>query len=116
VEPRGRRGLRLVTEVTGDLAAVPPGVDVAAYRIVQESLTNVVRHAGATTASVAVRVTPASLEIEVVDDGSGSVAAPEAGFGLVGMRERVALYHGTFSAGNGAGGGYRVRACLPVIT
>jgi signal transduction histidine kinase len=110
-----RPGLRLATDVTGDLAGVPPGVDVAAYRIVQESLTNVVRHADATTASVAVRVTPAGLDIEVVDDGSGSVATPEPGFGMVGMRERVALYHGTFSAGNGPGGGYRVRACLPVI-
>jgi signal transduction histidine kinase len=110
----GRPGLRLVTDVTGDLAAVPPGVDVAGYRIVQESLTNVLRHAGATTASVAVRVSAASLEIEVADDGSGAGGASEPGFGLVGMRERVAVYHGTLSAGNGPGGGFRVHACLPV--
>jgi signal transduction histidine kinase len=109
-----RPELRLVTDVTGDLAGVPAGVDVAAYRIVQESLTNVLKHAAASTASVAVRVSPTALEIEVSDDGSGAPAAPEPGFGLVGMRERVALYNGTFSAGNGPRGGFRVRACLPV--
>jgi signal transduction histidine kinase len=109
-----RPGLRLLTEISGDLSGVPAGVDVAAYRIVQESLTNVLKHAAARTASVAVRVSPTALEIEVSDDGSGAPAAPEPGFGLVGMRERVALYQGTFSAGNGPDGGFRVRACLPV--
>jgi signal transduction histidine kinase len=109
-----RPGLRLVADVSGDLDRIPPGVDVAAYRIVQESLTNVVRHARATTASVAVRVAATAVEIEVSDDGTATTAPDETGFGLVGMRERVNLYGGTFSAGADPGGGFRVRACLPV--
>ncbi|KUL28926.1 hypothetical protein ADL15_30240 [Actinoplanes awajinensis subsp. mycoplanecinus] len=114
IDGLSRPGLRLVTDVTGDLAGVPPGVDVAGYRIVQESLTNVLRHAGASTASVAVRVSPERLEIEVADDGAGSAGPSATGFGLVGMRERVSLYHGTFDAGNDPRGGFRVHACLPV--
>lgn len=112
-----RPGLTMVADVEGDLDALPAGVDIAGYRIVQESLTNVVRHAAASTASVAVRVEPAALRIEVTDDGTGAgavVAGGEPGFGLLGMRERVALYGGTLDAGTASTGGYRVRACLPV--
>jgi signal transduction histidine kinase len=109
-----RPDLRLVTDITGDLTRLPPGVDVAAYRIIQESLTNVLRHAAATTASLAVRVGPIGVEIEVADDGNGDDTLTEPGYGLLGMRERVALYGGTFSAGAGPGGGFRVAACLPV--
>ncbi|WP_433294723.1 sensor histidine kinase [Actinoplanes sp. CA-030573] len=110
-----RPGLTMVADVEGDLDTLPAGVDIAGYRIVQESLTNVVRHAAASTASVAVRVEPAALRIEVSDDGTGAGAAGgEPGFGLLGMRERVALYGGTLDAGAASTGGFRVRACLPV--
>jgi signal transduction histidine kinase len=108
-----RPGLTMVTDVVGDLDALPAGVDIAGYRIVQESLTNVVRHAAATTASVAVRIEPAALRIEVSDDGTDT-PGDEPGFGILGMRERVALYGGTLDAGARPAGGYRVRACLPV--
>jgi signal transduction histidine kinase len=88
-------------------------VDVAAYRIVQESLTNVLRHTMASHATVRVRIGPAALEIDVTDDGGGTPAA-EGGYGIVGMRERVAVYGGTFDAGAVPTGGFRVHACLPV--
>jgi signal transduction histidine kinase len=109
----GRPGLTMVADVDGDLERLPAGIDIAAYRIVQESLTNVLRHASATTASVNVRVEPAALRIEVSDDGSGR-ADGEPGFGILGMRERAAMYGGTVEAGPRSAGGFRVRACLPV--
>ena len=87
--------------VTGDLAALPAGVDLAAYRIVQEALTNVLKHAGPATARVAVRVSHAVVDVEVSDDGCGSggpAAVPGTGHGQVGMRERVALYGGSIEA------------------
>jgi signal transduction histidine kinase len=108
-----RPGLTMVTDVDGDLDALPAGVDIAGYRIIQESLTNVVRHAAATTASVRVRIEPAALRIEVSDDGTDQ-PGDEPGFGILGMRERVAVYGGTLDAGAEPAGGYRVRACLPV--
>jgi signal transduction histidine kinase len=108
-----RPGLTMVSDVVGDVDGLPAGVDLAAYRIVQESLTNVVRHAGASTVSVVVRIDSAALRIEVCDDGTGSPAT-EPGFGILGMRERVALYGGTLDVGAEPAGGYRVRACLPV--
>ena len=112
-----RPGLTMVTDVVGDLDGLPAGVDLAAYRIVQESLTNVVRHSAAGTVSVVVRIEPATLRIEVSDDGTGTPGADRSavpGFGILGMRERVALYGGTLDAGAKPAGGYRVRACLPV--
>ena len=95
------------------------GVEVSAYRIVQEALTNVLRHAGATRADVAVRHRPDALEIEVVDDGglSGSPRAAGGnapGLGLIGMRERAALLGGRLDAGPTAHGGFRVHAVLPL--
>lgn len=108
-----RPGLTIRSDVVGDLHALPAGVDIAGYRIVQESLTNVLRHAGATTVSVSVRIEPAAMRIEIADDGTGT-PNDEPGFGILGMRERVALYGGTLDAGGKPAGGYRVRACLPV--
>jgi signal transduction histidine kinase len=108
-----RPGLETVTDVTGDVDVLPAGVDIAGYRIVQESLTNVLRHTAATTVSVTVRIEPAALRIEVADDGTGT-PSNEPGFGILGMRERVGLYGGTISAGAQPTGGYRVTACLPV--
>jgi len=109
-------GLPVSLDVSGRRAKVSGGVDLAAYRIVQESLTNVLRHAGPATATVRVAYGPRELSLEVVDDGKGS--APEAvangGHGIVGMRERAAAVGGTLDAGPRPGGGFRVHAVLPV--
>jgi signal transduction histidine kinase len=99
--------------VDGDLAALPAGVHLAAYRIVQEALTNVLKHAGPATAHVVVRAGCGALDVEVCDDGQGT-AAPGRGHGLVGMRERAALYGGSVETGERPGGGYRVHARLAV--
>lgn len=97
----------------GACAGVPAGVELAAYRIVQEALTNVRRHAQATRATVSVRRGAAALTVEVVDDGRGA-GAPGVGYGLAGMRERALVCGGSFEAGRAPGGGFRVRASLPV--
>jgi len=103
--------------VDGDVAAVPSGASLAAYRIVQEALTNVVRHAGPATATVDVRVSPGQVEIDVTDDGSGAPTLPEperlgTGRGLVGMSERAQMYGGSVEAGPREDGGFRVHAVL----
>lgn len=95
---------------------VPKGVELTSYRIVQEALTNVLKHGGiGATAEVVVALRPGAVEIDVVDDGRGIdlAADPEAGHGLVGMRERVAVYGGTLHAGPQPSGGFRVHARLP---
>ena len=109
-------GLAVELKVEGTPAVLPQGVDLSAYRIVQEGLTNTLKHAGADRASVLVRYSSSELEIEISDDG-GSAPQPAAngdGHGLVGMRERVALYGGELRAGRGDHGGYIVRARLPL--
>jgi signal transduction histidine kinase len=110
-------GLPVRLETAGDLSALPAGVDLAAYRIVQEALTNVLKHAGPATAQVCVRHCGGVLEVEVRDDGRGAVDGtrlPGVGHGHVGMRERAALYGGAVETGDLPGGGYRVRARLTV--
>lgn len=109
-------GLPVELHVEGEPAAVPPAVAVSAYRIVQEALTNVLKHAGPARARVVVRYASRGLELEIADDGRGSAAVGGAGHGLVGMRERVALYGGDFDAGTRNGGGFVVRARLPLAT
>jgi signal transduction histidine kinase len=109
-------GLPVELHVAGEPAAVPPAVAVSAYRIVQEALTNVLKHAGPARARVVVRYASRALELEIADDGRGSAAVGDAGHGLVGMRERVALYGGDFDAGTRNGGGFVVRARLPLAT
>jgi signal transduction histidine kinase len=110
----------VATELTveGTPHALPPGVELAAYRIVQEALTNVLKHAGSSaTAQVRIVHEPDGLVVEVLDDGRGAVTSlfgAGAGHGLIGMRERVAIYGGELTAGPRPGGGYRVRATLPV--
>jgi signal transduction histidine kinase len=101
---------------TQDLSELPAGVELSVYRIVQEGLTNVRRHAGPVDhVDVAVRRDNGSVVVEIADDGHGASAAPNAeGLGLTGMRERVALHDGTLSAGPRQGGGWRVRAVIPV--
>jgi signal transduction histidine kinase len=114
------RAIGLAVSVRGEgvPAELPAGVDMSAYRIVQEALTNTLRHARASRADVVVRYAPEAVELEVNDDGvtrSGSpAAAVEDGRGLVGMRERASLLGGEFEAGPGPNGGYRVRARLPL--
>lgn len=110
--------LPVTVHFSGDVDGVPSGVEVNAYRIVQEALTNVRRHAGVVhKVDVAVVRANGSLTVEVHDDGRGAAAEPTSseGFGLVGMRERVAAYGGTFSSGPRMGGGWRVRAVFPVL-
>jgi signal transduction histidine kinase len=94
---------------------LPPGLDLAAYRVVQEALTNVVKHVGPTRVSVSLEHRPDALVIEVVDDGPPRPAGLPGGHGLVGMRERVSLYGGTLLA-EPHGGGFRVLARLPITS
>jgi signal transduction histidine kinase len=108
-------GLPVTVTVTGTERALPPGVDQAAYRIVQEALTNVSRHAGQARASVRLRYEPSALTVQVDDDGKTASAQSSApGLGLIGMRERVSALGGRLHAGPQAGGGFQVRAELPL--
>jgi signal transduction histidine kinase len=107
-------GLPVDLQVRGPVTALPPGVDVSAYRIVQEALTNALNHAGPARARVLVRYLPGAVELEVSDDGAGNGARGVAGgHGLVGMRERVSIYGGRLEAGARPSGGYVIRAQLP---
>ncbi|MGW4645314.1 sensor histidine kinase [Kitasatospora sp. NPDC004289] len=106
-------GLRVELRRTGETVPLPPEVDVSAYRIVQESLTNVLKHARTDHCLVTVDQLPDALLLEVTDHGAGPGPGP-TGFGLVGMRERVALLHGGFAAGPLPGGGFRVTVRLPL--
>jgi signal transduction histidine kinase len=106
-------GLPVELRVEGTRQTLPAGVDISAYRIVQEALTNALRHAGPARARVVVRYGEAEVEVEVADDGRGPQEANGSGHGLVGMRERVALYGGELNAGLREGGGYAVHARLP---
>jgi signal transduction histidine kinase len=108
-------GLPVELHVEGERRGLPAGIELSAYRIVQEALTNALKHAGDARAEVHVRYGPDLLEIEIVDDGAEAPAsAPGGGHGLVGMRERVALYGGRFDAGRRASGGFAVRVLLPI--
>jgi signal transduction histidine kinase len=109
-------GLPVELRVEGERKNLPPGVDVSAYRIVQEALTNVVKHAGPARASVVVRYGRRTIEVEVTDDGRRSVNGNAAGYGLAGMRERVELHGGTLEAGSRSEGGFSVKARLPLGT
>jgi len=118
VEPLRAAGLAVMVRREGAdaAAAVPAGVDLCAYRIVQEALTNTLRHAGASRAEVTIRSLPGMLEIDVRDDGRALVApaADGGGRGIAGMRERAAMLGGTLEAGPPPGGGFRVHATLPL--
>jgi signal transduction histidine kinase len=105
-------GLPVDVVVEGEPRRLPPGVDLAAYRVVQEALTNALKHAGAARAEVSIRYRATALELAVTNDGHARRNG-RVGHGLVGMRERVALYGGEFEAGPRRGGGYLVRASLP---
>jgi signal transduction histidine kinase len=115
-------GVDVTLEVIGAPRHIPPGVELSAYRVAQEALTNTLRHAGpGAKAALRLRFEDAALSVEIVDDGRGrpmveSVERPRTGFGhgLVGMRERVALFGGRLEVGPGPGGGYRVLAWFPL--
>ena len=107
-------GLPVTLRVEGQPAQIPLGVDLTAYRILQEGLTNALKHAGPAHAQVTVRYGTDSLELEVVDDGPGTGNGHVGGHGLVGMRERVIVFGGDLDAGPCPEGGFAVRARLPL--
>jgi len=114
-------GLRVWINVEGERGSVPPGIDLSAYRVIQEALTNVIKHAGSATATVTIRYRDDSVTVEIADQGRIApdvrVPAPRtgSGHGIIGMRERVAVFGGEFAAGPGPDGGFLVRACFPVV-
>ena len=110
----GRAGLPVELHVDGEPIPLPRGIDLSAYRIVQEGLTNALKHAQASDADVTFRYGPDELEIEVRDNGQGSSTTDGLGHGLVGVRERVKLYGGEMSAGSANGGGFVLSTRLPL--
>ncbi|WP_153505778.1 sensor histidine kinase [Cumulibacter manganitolerans] len=115
IEKTSAQGVQAALTVTGTPRPLPAGLDLVVYRIVQEALTNVRRHAVARRCDVSLDYGPYCVSVAVVDDGSTASSGPPAsGHGLVGMRERVALYGGELAAGPGQAGGFAVRATLPV--
>jgi signal transduction histidine kinase len=114
VEQVGRAGLPVRLTVEGDAVPLPRAVDLSAYRILQEGLTNSLKHAKASRAEVTVRYGAEDLQLEVRDDGVGAPSSDGLGHGLVGIQERVKIYGGEMSAGPGAGGGFVLHARLPL--
>jgi signal transduction histidine kinase len=107
-------GLPVEVVVEGEPVDLPPGVDVSAYRIVQEALTNTLKHAGPARARVTVTYGADAVDLSIVDDGPGDSAGAGGGYGLAGMRERVAIYGGQLETGARPGGGYALRVRLPL--
>jgi signal transduction histidine kinase len=114
VEQARRAGLSVNLEVSGEPVQLPSGLDLSAYRILQEGLTNALKHGERSKASIRVRYGTDELELEVVDESARPTTVPDDGHGLAGMRERVAVYGGEFEAGPRDEGGFRVRARLPL--
>jgi signal transduction histidine kinase len=110
----GSAGLPVELHVEGDPFPLPRAIDLSAYRIVQEGLTNSLKHAHAGRADVTVRYHTDQLELEVADDGAGAGTTDGLGHGLVGIRERVKIYGGEMNAGTQPGGGFVLSARLPV--
>lgn len=113
VEQARRAGLPVDLQVEGTAVELPPGVDLAAYRVVQEGLTNALKHARATRAEVRVQYGDGEVEVSVANDGRLESGAEGAGHGLLGMRERVAVYGGELEAGPQPTGWFRLRVRLP---
>ena len=108
-------GLPVTLQIEGEPPELDPGISLTIYRIVQEALTNTIKHAGPARATVRLTCAPDLLTVEVTDNGRGPTSAPSGvGHGLVGMRERVALYGGELRTGHRPGGGFRVYATIPV--
>jgi signal transduction histidine kinase len=110
----GRAGLPVTVHVEGEPMRLPPAIDLSAYRIVQEGLTNALKHAHAAHADVTVRYRPDRIELEVRDDGAGASKSDGLGHGLVGIRERVKIYGGEMTAGPANGGGFVLSTRLPL--
>jgi signal transduction histidine kinase len=110
----GRAGLPVRFQVDGDRLELPRGIDISAYRIVQEGLTNVLKHAHATQAEVALRYASDQLGIEVSDNGHGAAEGNGRGHGLIGIHERVKLYDGEMTTTTTNGGGFTLTARLPL--
>jgi signal transduction histidine kinase len=110
----GRAGLPVRLHVGSDPLDLPRGIDISAYRIVQEGLTNVLKHAHATQAEVALDYAPDQLRIEVSDNGHGAASSDSRGHGLIGIHERVKLYGGEMTTAITNGGGFSLTACLPL--
>ena len=109
-----KAGIEVAVDTDGDLAGLPAVVDASAYRVVQEALTNVLRHAGPARAVVSVQLEPHRLDVAVTDDGTGPPKGWKPGHGTAGMRERTSALGGTFESGPGASGGFRVAARYPL--
>jgi signal transduction histidine kinase len=109
-------GVPVTLDMDEPPAVLSPGVDLCAFRIVQESLTNVIKHAGPASVRVGVRFPAGAVAVEVVDDGRGGEPVGDGGHGLLGMRERVAVFGGELSLGPQPSGGFAVRATLPLET
>jgi signal transduction histidine kinase len=114
VEQARESGLPVELRVEGDPVGLSAGLDLTAYRFVQEGLTNAVKHARANRADVLVRYDDGHIELTVSDDGTGDGGGESGGHGLVGMRERLSVYGGELEAGPRPEGGYRIHARLPV--
>jgi signal transduction histidine kinase len=114
IEQVRRSGLNVAVQVTGEPVPLPTGLGLSAYRIVQESLTNALKHGDRSSAQVRLNYGEDELEVEVIDGSTIVSGERNGGHGLVGMRERVAVYGGELEAGPREGGGYRVRARLPL--
>jgi signal transduction histidine kinase len=113
LDPPRAAGLRATLTITGEVRPLPPGLELAVYRIIQEAITNVLRHAAAQRVECTVDYQAAAVEISVVDDGPGTAPPGPVGHGLIGMRERAAAYGGSVDAGPTRGGGFAVRAVVP---
>jgi signal transduction histidine kinase len=113
IERMRAAGLDAYVRFEGARPDLDPGRELAAYRVVQEALTNTLKHAGRARADVTVRFAPAHVELEVLDDGTAPARNGTAGHGLIGMRERMALYGGSVEAGPRGGAGWMVRARIP---
>jgi signal transduction histidine kinase len=107
-------GLPAVLDMRGERRPLPAGLDLTAYRIVQEALTNALKHAGGAPTAVTVEWGEDALALDIRDDGPGEIRAGDSGHGLVGMRERVRLFGGELETGPLARGGWHVRATLPL--
>jgi signal transduction histidine kinase len=114
LEPVRAAGIRASFTATGQVRPLPAGLDLAAYRIVQEAVTNVLRHAAASRVDCTVDYRDAAVELRVVDDGAAHDVPGPDGHGQIGMRERAALYGGTVDIGPRPDGGYTVHATLPI--
>jgi signal transduction histidine kinase len=114
VKEIGRAGLPVEVHLDGQSFPLPAGIDLSAYRIIQEGLTNALKHGRASHAKVTVGYAPDEVRIEIRDDGTGAIASDGHGHGLIGIRERVKLYGGDMTAGITNGGGFTLSTRLPL--